>query len=584
MEKWTISNKSGDFEGICERFSVTPLTARLLVNRGISSDSDIRAFLEPKLSDLHSAELLTGGREAARIIAQAIKEHKHIRIVGDYDVDGITSTYIFSDALRRAGAKASYYIPHRIKDGYGLNEEIIRTAANDGVSLVVTCDNGISAIPAALEAEKLGISLIVTDHHEIPDELPRALAIVDPKLENDTYPCRDICGAVVAAKISELIFKELGIDGSSADYIEFMALATICDVVPLLGENHAIASLGMQKLKNTGNYGLRCLMEESGVPIDELNEYHVGYIIGPCFNATGRIDDAGVALEMLMTADKEHARELAVLCRSLNEERKLITAQQEAVAYSILDASGCPDRVIVLELPDCHESILGIIAGRIRERYNKPAIVVTRSGDYYKGSGRSIPAYNMFEKLCEVSNLLYKFGGHPMAAGLSLLPENLDEFRQRLNEDCGLSDSDLTRKLVLDAEVSFSFITERNVEEIERLAPFGPGNPSVILAEKRLRIRNMAYMGKDSTHLRFKLVDRNNLEINAVKFGDASDVVSMLCDSFGDATVNAAFRGFSPYADYDRMPEIICAFVPKINVFRDTRTLQMQIKGIKCQN
>lgn len=575
MEKWTICNKSGDFAGIAERFGISKITARLLVNRGVCTDSQIEAFLNPKITDLHNAELLKNADRTAEFLVDRIKKQKPVRVVGDYDVDGIMATYILSDALRRAGAIVSSYIPHRIKDGYGLNEEIIEQAYADGIDTVITCDNGIAAVPAAKRAGELGIHLLITDHHEIPDELPNAEVIVDPKMEDDSYPCRDICGAVVAAKVAELLFQKAGCKYTPEDYLEFMAMATICDVVPIIDENRAIAKLGMEKLKVTKNPGLKSLLLETTVMPETISEYQIGYILGPCFNATGRIDDAGIALEMLEVGDEKRASELASLCKNLNDERKLITAEQEAVAYKLLDESGRDDSVIVLELPDCHESILGIIAGRVKERYNKPTIIVTKSGDYYKGSGRSIPAYNMFEKLNEVSGCLHKFGGHPMAAGMSIKPECLEEFRTRLNENSGLTKEDMQRKLLLDAEVSFSLFDEKAVEELSLLSPFGPGNNSVVFAERGLKVQSMTYIGKDSTHLRFKLINSYGYEITAVFFSEARNVVKELIEKYGESAVNRAFAGL------DSGITLTVAYVPRINSYRDMRSIQMNIKAIK---
>lgn len=575
MDKWTISNRLGDFEAIMSEFGVSEIMARLMVNRGITSGEEVRSFLHPELSDLHSPHLMQNLDAAAELIAAKIASGRRIRVVGDYDVDGIMATYILTDALKLAGADADWYIPHRIRDGYGLNEDIIRTAAADGIDTVVTCDNGISASAASKEAAAHNITLVITDHHEIPEILPDAAVLVDPKAEGETYPCRDICGAVVAAKLAQALFECLRIGEDETRYLEFMAMATICDVVALKGENRVIAKLGMEKLKNTSNYGLAALVRETGIDPAQLSEYHAGFVLGPCFNATGRIDDAGLALELLMSDNPEEASRLALECRNLNEDRKLMTAEQEKAAIDKLESIGELPKVIVLELEDCHESILGIIAGRIKERYNRPAVIVTMSGENYKGSARSIPAYNMFGELKKCGDLLLKFGGHPMAAGLSFAKENLAALRERLNECCTLTEEDMCRKVSIDIEVSFNLFDEDVVGEIGMLAPFGQGNASPLFAERGLKVRNIRYMGKDSSFLKFRLINRFGHEFTAISFNDAADTIRELEDAFGKNEVRRALAGGS-----NRIV-LTAAYVPRVNEFRDTKEMQMIIKALR---
>ena len=576
MDRWTICNKTADFESIKEKFGVSDIMARLLVNRGLTDPEVIRTFLSPSKADLHSPHLLMNMDGAAALLLKKIEEGRRIRVVGDYDVDGIMATYILNDALRLSGADADWYIPHRIRDGYGLNEEIIKKAAEDGVDTVITCDNGIAAVAASIEAEKHGITLIVTDHHEIPEVLPHAAFIVDPKQKEDSYPCPEICGAVVAAKLAQVLFELKGIDAGITRYLEFMAMATICDVVPLYGENRVIAKLGTEALKTTSNPGLSALLDETAIDREALGEYHIGFILGPCFNATGRIDDAGLAFSLLSAKDAPEAARIAHECRELNDERKVMTAEQETVAAELLGpAEELPDRVIVLELPDCHESILGIIAGRIKERYNRPAIVVTKSGEGYKGSARSIPAYNMFEELTKCQRYLVRFGGHPMAAGLTLQKDKLEEFRKALNEGCELTDADMCRKILIDMEVSFNLFTEDVVNEIEQLAPFGAGNCSPLFAERGLKCRSIKYIGKENNFLRFRLVNSFGHEFTATCFLDAQSVISQLADRFGRSEVDRALAGGSSNISFT------AAFVPKLNVYRDIRDIQMNIKYIK---
>lgn len=577
MEKWTICNKTGDFEGIASRFGISRITARLLVNRGLKDEAEIEEFLNPRLENLHDPALMSGMDEAARIICEKISQNRRIRVIGDYDVDGIMATYILTDGLQRAGAEADWYIPHRIRDGYGVNCEMVENAARDGIDTIVTCDNGISAADAAALAKELGITMIVTDHHEAPPVLPEAVVIVDPKKPGDTYPCREICGAVVAAKLVERI---IALQGGSPDrehYLEFMAMATVCDVVELKGENRVIAALGLERLRYTDNEGLAALIEATEISPDALTEYHMGFVLGPCFNATGRIDDAGLALELLMSRG-EKAKSIAMRCRQLNEERKQMTSEQEAAAFAAIEdpKNGFDsDSVLLLMLDDCHESILGIIAGRIKERYNKPAIVFTHSNGRLKGSARSIPAYNMFSRLSECADLLSRFGGHPMAAGLSMEEAGFEELKRRLNENSGLTAEDMQRKLSLDAEVSFNLFDMQAIEEISRLAPFGQGNAAPLFAERGLKVRSIRYMGRDNSFLRFRFVNGYGFEFNATCFLDAGELVEELKNKYGGDTVDNAFAG------RENDIELTCAYAPKINDYRDMRELQMNIRGVR---
>lgn len=575
MEKWTICNRTGDFEGIRRRFGVSDITARLLVNRRITEETETDAFLHPNEKQLNSPELMTGLSEAVDFITQKIREGRKIRIVGDYDVDGIMATFILFDSLGRAGADVDWYIPHRIRDGYGLNEDIMRTASADGVDTVITCDNGISAVAAGIEAAKAGISLIITDHHEVPDEVPPAEVIVDPKQPGDTYPCHEICGAVVASKLGRTVLKRLGTDVPEDEYLEYMAMATICDVVALRGENRTIAALGMEKLRTTSNLGLSALIRATEIDPQTLSEYHVGFILGPCFNATGRIDDAGLAMELLTAKDAAEAEKLADECRRLNEERKEMTAEQEQKTIEKLEALSSIPKVIVLELEDCHESILGIIAGRIKERYNRPAIIVTMSKGNYKGSGRSVVGYNLFEELTAHKEYLLKFGGHPLAAGMTIEKEKLDGFREALNRDCLLNEEDMCRKIQIDAEVSFQLFTPQVVDEIGMLAPFGQGNPAPLFAERGLRVRGMKYIGRDNSFLRFKVVNSGGYEFTALSFFPADETVAEMNQKFGEAEVAKAFAGA------ENSIVMTAAFVPRINVFRDMTEVQMNIKALR---
>ncbi|MBO4415807.1 MAG: single-stranded-DNA-specific exonuclease RecJ [Lachnospiraceae bacterium] len=575
MEKWAICNKKGDFDGISRDFGISKVSARILVNRDICEYDQINEFLNPEISMLHSPIFLNGVSEAAVQLKKKIDEGKKIRIVGDYDVDGIMATYILTDAIRSCGGNADWYIPHRIRDGYGINPDIINTAVEDGIDTVITCDNGIAAFEAADEARKAGITMIITDHHELQDRLPDCDIIIDPKQKDDTYPCKEICGAVVAAKLAQILFETMGLGSKEDRYLEFMAMATICDVVSLRGENRVIAKLGIKKLTSTSNPGLAALIGEKNLDPDSLTEYHVGYVLGPCFNATGRIDDAGVALKMLMEKDPAAASDYARECVQLNEERKEMTAEQEKKAIELVDAFDVLPKVIVVELADCHESILGIIAGRLKEHYSRPAIAATRNSEGYKASARSTENYNIFEELKKCSDLLVKFGGHPMAAGLTIKADCFDEFAARMNDNCELGDEDLCRRVLIDAEVAFNAFDEKTMNELARFAPFGPGNPTALFAERDLRVKSISYIGKDNNFLKFILENSFGYSITATMFSDAEGVIGSLERKFGRDQVKKAFSGLKNEVS------ITAAYYPRVNVYRDVKDIQMNIRYIR---
>lgn len=575
MEKWAIRNKTGDFDGISKKFGISKVSARMLVNRDLCDFDRIEEFLNPDLAMLHSPIFLKGISEAATELRKKISGGKKIRVVGDYDVDGIMATYILTDAIRSCNGNADWYIPHRIRDGYGINPEIIDSAADDGVDTVVTCDNGIAAFDAADEARKVGINMIITDHHELQDRLPDCDIIIDPKQKDDTYPCKDICGAVVAAKLAMMLFETMNIGYENDRYLEFMAMATICDVVSLRGENRVIAKLGIKKLANTSNPGLAALLSEKNLDAEGLTEYHVGYVLGPCFNATGRIDDAGVALNMLMENDREAAAKYARECVQLNEERKEMTAKQEKKAIDLVDSFAVLPKVLVVELEDCHESILGIIAGRLKEHYSRPAIAATRNNEGYKASARSTENYNIFEELKKCSDLLVKFGGHPMAAGLTIKEGCFDEFAKRLNDNCVLCEEDMCKRVLLDAEVAFNAFDEKTMDELSRFAPFGPGNPPALFAERNLRVREISYIGKDNSFLKMILENSLRCVITATLFSDVANAIESLERKFGREQVKKAFNGEKNDL------YITAAYVPRVNVFRDMKDIQMNIKYIR---
>lgn len=618
-EKWSIKGKKGDFEFIMNTFGVTACTARLLINRGKTEERDIREFLYPDESMLYPQSLMRNLPEAADVIDEKLSSHAKIRVIGDYDADGIMSTYILTDALKKIGAEADFYIPDRLKDGYGINAEMIDAAKLDGIDTIITCDNGIAAVEAADEAKKLGITLIVTDHHELPEVLPDACIIVDAKHPEDTYPCKDICGAVVAAKLAAELLERRNMAPKGKGvlpYLEFMAIATICDVVPLDGENRTIASMGLKKLNteylgsvddtyfsssitntlgekgNTShiNLGLKALIDTCELK-DRISDYNIGFVIGPCLNATGRLDLAARAMKLLCSNDMKEALALATECRELNQERKDMTFKETEKAFQILENSvnienqdesavlkitgnaNLSEKVLVVVLPTCHESLAGIIAGRIREKYNKPTLVLTGAKEGMKGSGRSIPGYNMFGELQKCADLFTKFGGHPMAAGLSLATENVAEFRRRINENCDMTDEDMMRRVELDAAVTLGCFDEKSVEELNLFYPCGQGNPTPIFGDMNVKPTRIRRIGKNNNFLRFNFEDSKGCRFQAVYFKDPEELIDCIAEKYGRDQVDLAFEG-SP-----NNIKLTLSYVPEINEYNGQRSIQMKVQG-----
>ncbi len=540
MKKWFIYNKKADFKAIAETHHIDQVTARILRNREINSDAQIEQYLHGTLEMLHSPLLLPDAIRCMNQLNRAIKEGQHIRIVGDYDVDGVCATYIFYTGLRHLQAKVDYVLPDRIRDGYGINEHIIDQAREDGVQLILTCDNGISAIDELKHARELGLTVLVTDHHDVRqrededygcesrDILPPAAAVVDAKREDSRYPFPEICGAVVAWKIITMLCQNRGLPADEyLHFLEFAAIATICDVVELQDENRIIVRFGLQQLKQTTNPGLRALLEVQGLMEKEhISAYHVGYIIGPCINAGGRLRSAELALSLFLTEDPSEAREKAVRLKELNDTRKEMTLQATKEACEQAEQQYADDLVLVIYLPELHESLAGIVAGRLREKYFRPSFVITNAeasedgAAMAKGSGRSIDAYPMSERLAGVSELLTKFGGHPLAAGFSLRRENIDVFRRTLNERCQLRKEQLVDRLWIDVPMPIDYISDPLIRELHRLEPFGKGNEKPRFAEKGLRILETRVLGKGRNVVRLQLRSRQGRSMAAVLFTD----------------------------------------------------------------
>ncbi len=566
-EIWMLQTKRADFNGLAMRLGVSPVAVRIMRNRGLLDEREMRKYLYGTLDDLYDPRQMKGMETAAGIIEKKLIEGKKIRIIGDYDIDGVCSTYILLKGFHRAAGNGQidYEIPDRIRDGYGINESIIRQAAEDGIDTLVTCDNGIAALKEISIAKQLGMTVVVTDHHEVPVDaygqiLPPADAVVDPKQDGETYPYHEICGAVVAWKLINVIYEDLGIpEHEWMELLEFAAIATVGDVMKLQDENRLIVKYGLKKIGSTKNTGLRMLVEKNNLDINNLSAYHIGFVIGPCLNAGGRLKSAKVALRMLLEQDPDRVSGLADELKELNDVRKDMTAKGETEAIEQVERFYMSDKVLVVFLPECHESLAGIIAGRLREHFHKPSFVLTRGEQSAKGSGRSIEAYHMYQGLCEVSDLLVKFGGHPMAAGLSIEESDIDEFRRRLNENAKLPEDDFVPQIWIDVPMPFEYVNEKIVDELKGLEPFGQGNEKPLFAQKSLTIRNVRVLGKNRNVVKMNLVTNTGHPFDGLLFTDGD---RFLEEQTGQNTIDMIYY-------------------PDVNEYNGTRTLQAIIKNYK---
>lgn len=566
-EIWMLQTKRADFNGLAMRLGVSPVAVRIMRNRGLLDEREMRKYLYGTLDDLYDPRQMKGMETAAGIIEKKLIEGKKIRIIGDYDIDGVCSTYILLKGFHRAAGNGQidYEIPDRIRDGYGINESIIRQAAEDGIDTLVTCDNGIAALKEISIAKQLGMTVVVTDHHEVPVDaygqiLPPADAVVDPKQDGETYPYHEICGAVVAWKLINVIYEDLGIpEHEWMELLEFAAIATVGDVMKLQDENRLIVKYGLKKIGSTKNTGLRMLVEKNNLDMNSLSAYHIGFVIGPCLNAGGRLKSAKVALRMLLEQDPDRVSGLADELKELNDVRKDMTAKGETEAIEQVERFYMSDKVLVVFLPECHESLAGIIAGRLREHFHKPSFVLTRGEQSAKGSGRSIEAYHMYQGLCEVSDLLVKFGGHPMAAGLSIEESDIDEFRRRLNENAKLTEDDFVPQIWIDVPMPFEYVNEKIVDELKGLEPFGQGNEKPLFAQKSLTIRNVRVLGKNRNVVKMNLVTNTGHPFDGLLFADGD---RFLEEQTGQNTIDMIYY-------------------PDVNEYNGTRTLQAIIKNYK---
>ena len=595
MAKWMVAAKKADFDKIAEKYHITPVMARIMRNRDLVEDADIEKYLHGNLEDLYDPLLMKGMKKAAEIIAEKIAEGARIRVIGDYDVDGICASYILITGLCMLGGNADTVIPHRIKDGYGLNEALVRDAAAEGVDTIVTCDNGIAAAPQIALAKELGMTVVVTDHHEAPFEekegertylLPKADAVVDPKQQGCGYPFPGICGAVVALKLVQALFDRFGEkempQSKRAEIMEemfsFAALATVCDVMELRDENRIIVKYGLEFLGKTKNSGLRALLMVNGIEEKALSPYHAGFIIGPCMNATGRLDTAKRALELFSSKDWREAVTIAGDLKNLNDSRKQMTEEGLQAAIRQVEGSEIQkDRVLVVYLPDCHESLAGIIAGKVREKYGKPAFVLTKGEDGVKGSGRSIEAYHMYDEISACKELFTRYGGHKMAAGLSLPDEaSVEVFRKRLNESCRLTDDDFEEVIHIDVPMPLYYANKEFIRELSCLEPFGTGNPRPLFARKGIRLLSGRKLGKNRNVGKYRIEDEAGNGYEMIYFGDMERFDLFLSEKFGRQAVDGLY-GNSPYGNAPGKAEMVIsiAYYPEINSFAGRESIQI---------
>ncbi|TCS74510.1 single-stranded-DNA-specific exonuclease RecJ [Muricomes intestini] len=566
MEKWFISMKKADFNQIARKYHISPITARLIRNRGIIGDEQIDFYLNGTIADLYDGMLMKDMDRAVEILSEKIQEDKPIRVIGDYDIDGVNATYVLQEGISKLGGNVDTDIPDRMRDGYGLNRALIDRALEDGIDTIITCDNGIAAADEIDYGRQQGLTVIVTDHHEVPYLeagggkeyiMPRADAVVDPHRPDCEYPFKELCGTAVAYKMIEALYEVMQRDVDDIDYLmENVAIATVGDVMDLTGENRIFVKQGLEMLKCTHNQGLKALIECTKIPVERLSAYHIGFVLGPCINASGRLDTAKRALELLMAENRRDAMMLAEDLKALNDSRKEMT--EKGVEEAVRQIEKGPlkeDKVLVIYLPGCHESIAGIIAGRIKEKYYRPTFVLTRGAEGVKGSGRSTPVYNMFGEMCRCRELFTKFGGHKLAAGLSLEEENVDKFRRIINELSDLSDDDLLPRVSIDMQLPFAYVTESLVEEMELLEPFGKGNTKPLFAEKNLKVINPRIIGKNQNVLKFQVEDVNRNRMEAVYFGEVHECLKYM----------------------EQKQQMSFTFYPSVNEYMGVKNLQITV-------
>lgn len=570
MKKWVITAKKADFTEIGKKFQITPMTARIIRNRDVIGEEAIGKYLHGGLAELYSPWLLFGMKEGVSLIEKSIAAGEKIRVIGDYDIDGVCATYILMTGLKRVGALVDTDIPDRIKDGYGINEQLIDRAHEAGVKLIVTCDNGIAAYDQIAYANSLGMKVLVTDHHEVPfeetesgrvEKLPPAEVIINPKQERCSYPGKGICGGVTAWKLITALYERYEVSIEEAyELLEFAAIATVGDIMELQDENRIIVKEGLLRIHKTKNLGLKCLIDVNGLEREQIGAYHIGFVLGPCINAGGRLDTAKRALELFSAKDKETADRLAGDLKALNDSRKELTREgvEEAIRQ-VQETARRIERVLVIYLPDCHESIAGIIAGKVKERFYRPTIVLTDAEEGIKGSGRSIEGYHMFEELCKCGDIFTKFGGHPMAAGMSLPKEKLSELRRRLNENCTLTEEQMMEKINIDIAMPIQYVTEEFIEELKVLEPFGNGNGKPLFAEREYHVLQTQVLGKNKNVVKLYGANGAGCHMEGLYFGNPEELLELL----------------------QKKDTISVTYYPSVNEFRGLKTLQLMIQDFQ---
>lgn len=586
MEKWIEIRKGGNFMEMAKKYGIDPLIARIIRNRDITDEKEITEYLYGGKEALHNPHLLKDADKAAEIIAEGIAGKKAMRIIGDYDIDGVNATYILLEGIRRCGGNVDAAIPDRMKDGYGINEHLIEQALSDGKELLITCDNGIAAINEINFAKEKGMTVVVTDHHEIPyrnteqgKEFLRsnADAIVNPKQADCPYPCKGICGAVVAWKLVQVLYERMDIPVEEADiFIENAGFATVGDVMDLTGENRILVKLGLKALEHTKNPGMKALIAKNKLSDKPLSAYHIGFVLGPCINASGRLDTAKRSLELLLERDEVKASALAGELVELNESRKYMTQQETQKALEQIEKEGREkDKVLVVYLPECHESLAGIIAGRIREAYQRPVFVLTRGEEGVKGSGRSIEAYSMFDKMTEVAELFTKYGGHPMAAGLSMREEDIDKLREQLNQKAELSEEDMAEVVRLDAVLPMSYFTVDTIRQLSVLEPCGKSNTKPVFADRNIKITRAGIVGVNRNVLKLHLLDSKGNPVAGVYFGEVEKFLTFFSEKFGGEEVDAAMHG------KENSIQFAAVYEPAVDTYSGRESVQAIIRRFR---
>ena len=591
-EKWVVSGKRADFQAIGQKFGIDQVTARIIRNRDVIGEEAVHTYLSGNLSDLHDPALMKGAQEAAILLLEKIREKKRIRIIGDYDIDGVNASYILYRAISRCGGIVDYEIPDRMKDGYGLNQNLIQLAFDEAIDTIITCDNGIAAMDEIAFAKEKGMTVIVTDHHEplydMPEDgsagqeervyrLPKADVLVNPKQPGCSCPYKKLCGAAVAWKVVCLLYREAGVSfKETEELLAFAAFATVGDVMDLDGENRILVKEGLKRIHELNHHGLKALIQVNGLEQTVINSYHIGFVLGPCINASGRLDTARRSMKLLLSETREEAEKLAEQLKILNDERKRLTQEAVDLACEMIENGDyAKDRVLVVYLPECHESIAGIVAGRLRERYYRPTFVVTDAEACAKGSGRSTEAYSMFDEMVKCSDLFLKFGGHPMAAGFSLEKERIPEMRRRLNENCRLSEEEQMEKVTIDVPMPLDYISEKLIEELSVLEPFGKGNEKPLFADVKLKLLNARILGKNANVLKLRVVNRAGCVMDAMYFGEPDEVKQYLTEKCGAHAVQELFWGRGEGMELD------VTYYPSVNEYMGRKSLQIVIKNFR---